>query len=114
MNLAYNHQLTPDFGKIRDMERFISGTYWENDVWNLNDSFWDDYSAGQKFFTSRRITFFEYPHLLRLEIKYYLATRLSQKTLSPSSLWSDYQFMLKYFIHFLQETYPKVNSFSEI
>lgn len=22
MNLAYNHQLTPDFGKAKDMERF--------------------------------------------------------------------------------------------
>ena len=48
MNLAYNHQLTPDFGKAKDMERFISGTYWEKDIWNLNDSFWNDYSAGQK------------------------------------------------------------------
>ena len=114
MNLAYNHQLTPDFGKAKDMERFISGTYWEKDIWNLNDSFWNDYSAGQKRFTTRRITFFEYPQLLRLEIKYYLATRLSKKTISPSSLWSDYQFMLKYFIHFLQEAYPQVNSFSEI
>lgn len=94
MNLAYNHQLTPDFGKAKDMERFISGTYWEKDIWNLNDSFWNDYSAGQKRFTTRRITFFEYPQLLRLEIKYYLATRLSKKTISPSSLWSDYQFML--------------------
>lgn len=75
---------------------------------------WNDYSAGQKRFTTRRITFFEYPQLLRLEIKYYLATRLSKKTISPSSLWSDYQFMLKYFIHFLQEAYPQVNSFSEI
>lgn len=57
MNLAYNHQLTPDFGKAKDMERFISGTYWEKDIWNLNDSFWNDYSAGQKRFTTRRITF---------------------------------------------------------
>ena len=94
MNLAYNYQLIPDLRKVKDMERFIAGSYWENDVWNLNDPFWDDYSIGKKSFTSRRITFFEYPHLFRLEMKYYLATRLLRKTLNPSSLWSDYQFML--------------------
>lgn len=92
MNLAYNYQLIPDLRKVKDMERFIAGSYWENDVWNLNDPFWDDYSIGKKSFTSRRITFFEYPHLFRLEMKYYLATRLLRKTLNPSSLWSDYQF----------------------
>lgn len=58
--------------------------------------------------------FFEYPHLFRLEMKYYLATRLLRKTLNPSSLWSDYQFMLKKFVCFLQEAYPQINSFSEI
>lgn len=114
MNLAYNYQLIPDLRKVKDMERFIAGSYWENDVWNLNDPFWDDYSIGKKSFTSRRITFFEYPHLFRLEMKYYLATRLLRKTLNPSSLWSDYQFMLKKFVCFLQEAYPQINSFSEI
>ena len=44
MNLAYNYQLIPDLRKVKDMERFIAGAYWENDVWNLNDPFWDDYS----------------------------------------------------------------------
>ena len=111
MNLAYNYQLIPDLRKVKDMERFIAGSYWENDVWNLNDPFWDDYSIGKKSFTSRRITFFEYPHLFRLEMKYYLATRLLRKTLNPSSLWSDYQFMLKKFVCFLQEAYPKLTVF---
>ena len=71
MNLAYNYQLIPDLRKVKDMERFIAGSYWENDVWNLNDPFWDDYSIGKKSFTSRRITFFEYPHpsLTSLHIK---------------------------------------------
>lgn len=64
MNLAYNYQLIPDLRKVKDMERFIAGSYWENDVWNLNDPFWDDYSIGKKSFTSRRITFFEYPSSL--------------------------------------------------
>ena len=111
MNLAYNYQLIPDLRKVKDMERFIAGSYWENDVWNLNDPFWDDYSIGKKSFTSRRITFFEYPHLFRLEMKYYLATRLLRKTLNPSSLWSDYQFMLKKFVCFLQEAYHKYAKF---
>lgn len=47
MNLAYNYQLIPDLRKVKDMERFIAGSYWENDVWNLNDPFWDDYSIGK-------------------------------------------------------------------
>lgn len=49
MNLAYNYQLIPDLRKVKDMERFIAGSYWENDVWNLNDPFWDDYSIGIHF-----------------------------------------------------------------
>ena len=57
MNLAYNYQLTPDFARIRDMEQFIAGTYWEKDIWNLNDLFWDDYNTGRKSFTSRRMFF---------------------------------------------------------
>ena len=114
MNLAYDYQLIPDPGRIRDMENFIAGSYWEKDVWNLNDPFWDDYSTGRKAFTSRRIIFTEYPYLLRLEIKYYLATRLLKTTLHPSSLWSDYQFMIKHFIRFLVQNYPELSSFSEI
>lgn len=61
MNLAYNYQLIPDLRKVKDMERFIAGSYWENDVWNLNDPFWDDYSIGKKSFTSRRITLYNHP-----------------------------------------------------
>lgn len=114
MNLAYNYQLIPDFGRIKDMEQFIAGSYWEKDIWNLNDPFWDDYNAGKKFITSRRIIFSGYPKLLCLEIKYYLATRILKTTLLPSSLWSDYQFIIKHFVHFLGETYPELHSFSEI
>lgn len=114
MNLAYNYQLIPDFERIKDMEDFLAGSYWERDVWNLNDPFWNDYNTGRKGFTSRRIIFSEYPELLRLEIKYYLATRILRTTLRPSSLWSDYQFMIKYFIRFLGSTYPELRSFSEI
>lgn len=114
MNLAYNYQLIPDFGRIKDMEQFIAGSYWEKDVWNLNDPFWDDYNTGKKTFTSRRMIFSEYPDLLRLEIKYYLATRILKTTLHPSSLWSDYQFMIRHFVKFLGENYPEISSFSEI
>lgn len=114
MNLAYNYQLTPDFERIKDMEQFIAGSYWEKDVWNLNDPFWDDYNTGRRSFTSRRIIFSEYPELLRLEIKYYFATKILRTTLLPSSLWSDYQFIIKHFVRFLGESYPELHSFSEI
>ena len=50
MNLAYNYQLTPDFERVKDMEQFIGGSYWEKDVWNLNDPFWDDYNTGRRSF----------------------------------------------------------------
>lgn len=114
MNLAYNYQLIPNFERIKDMEQFLAGSYWEKDIWNLNDPFWDDYNAGKKWITSRRVIFSEYPELLRLEIKYYLATRILRTTLRPSSLWSDYQFIIKYFVQFLEITYPELRSFSEI
>lgn len=114
MNLAYNYQLIPNFERVKDMEQFIAGSYWEKDVWNLNDSFWDDYNTCRKSFTSRRMTFSEYPELFRLEIKYYFATRILNATLLPSSLWSDYQFIIKHFVQFLGETYPELHSFSEI
>lgn len=114
MNLAYNYQLIPNFERVKDMEQFLAGSYWEKDIWNLNDPFWNNYNTGRRWITSRRIIFSEYPELLRLEIKYYLATRILRTTLLPSSLWSDYQFIIKYFVQFLGITYPELRSFSEI
>lgn len=113
MNLAYNYQLVFDCRRRTEMEAFLQDTYWDNDVWDIKNPFFDEYRSAAKY-TSRQIVFSEYPDLLKLELKYYLAKRISKKTMQLSTLCSDYQFMARLFIHFLKEFYPELRSFSEI
>lgn len=57
MNLAYNYQLIPDLRKVKDMERFIAGSYWERRM-EFKRPILGDYSIGKKSFTSRLHNFF--------------------------------------------------------
>lgn len=114
MNLAYNYQLIPDDGKKREMEDFIDSTYWENDAWHIFNPFFDKYRT--IFFKSRvrTVDFSELPDLLRLEYKYFLATRITERKMQLSTLFTDYQFAMKIFSVFLREMHPDLRSFAEI
>lgn len=116
MNLAYNYQTIPacTHGKIAEMQAFLSGTYWENDVWNLSDPFFDEYRTGTTGNAVRRVIFADYPDLFKLELKYYFAMRILGKTMRIVTLCLDYRFPIKLFMRFLGEFYPGICSFSEI
>lgn len=117
MNLAYDYQYIPDpdCGKITEMEAFLRGTYWENDVWCIHDPFFDEYrSDAAADHAARRIVFSEYPYLFRLELKYYFAERISKRTLNLHTIHHDYRFAISLYLRFLSKFYPELQSFSEI
>jgi len=114
MNLAYNYQLTPSCNRVARMEEFLRGSYWDNDAWNINDPFFDEYRTGVPDDAVRRVVFSEFPNLFRLELKFYFAIRISDKTLRMYTLCDDYRFPLEMFSRFLGKFYPKVCSFSEV
>jgi len=114
MSLAYYYQLIPDYNKKREMEHFLNGTYWENDEWHISNPFFDQYRTVRFKNRVQTVFFSELPDLLRLEYKFFLATRISERTMQLSTLFSDYQYAMRIFSKFLHEMYPDVHSFSEI
>jgi len=114
MNLAYNYQQISENSKIAEMKTFLRGTYWENDVWDISDPFFDGHRPGGMDSAVRRVVFSEYSDLFKLELKYYFAMRVLDKTLQMITLCGDYQFPITLFCNFLTEFYPKLHSFSEV
>ena len=91
MNLAYDYQFmpTPDLGRISKIQLFLQGTHWGNDIWNLADPFFDEHRNSAADHNVGHISFSEIPKLFKLELKYYLAMRISKKTLHMYTLYSD-------------------------
>ncbi len=116
MNLAYDYQFTPDpdCGKATEIKAFLRGTYWENDIWELKNPFFDEYRNSSADHAARRIVFSEYPDLFKLELKYYFAERITARTLHLHTIHQDYRFAISLYLRFLRKFYPELRSFSEI
>jgi hypothetical protein len=112
VNFAYNHPI-PDYGKKAEMEAFLRNTYWDKDIWDVKNQFFDEYhTASSNSNSARRIVFSDFPDLFKLEVKYYYALRISNRTLQPRTCNGN-QYIIRLFLGFLSETYPDVHSFSD-
>jgi len=114
VNLAYDYQQKSSCSRIAEIEAFLRGTYWENDVWDIKNPFFDEYRISTSNCNARRVVFFEFPAVFRLEVKYYYALRVSGKTLQLSTLCRDYNCKVRLFLRFLCERYPESHSFSDV
>lgn len=113
-NLAYCYQLIPNYKKVSEIKAFLQDTYWNNDIWVLKDSFFDEFRPNIQYVHWGNINFSEYPELLNLEIKYFLACKILSFQLSLSTIDKSYRFANKSFVKFLNSYYPEVTSFSQI
>jgi integrase len=112
VNLAYSHP-TSDCDKKSEMEAFLRNTYWDNDIWDIKNRFFDKYStASDNSCAVRRIVFSDFTDLFRLEVKYYYAFRISNKTLHPRTC-NGYQYTIRQFLRFSSVAYPNIHSFSD-
>jgi integrase len=116
MNQAYDYQFDPypSRRKIAEMKAFLRGVYWERDVWDLKDPFFNEYRNSTADSTERRVVFSEFSDLFRLELKYYFAMRLSKRTLHMHTIHQDYRFAISLYLRFLSKFYPELRSFSEV
>lgn len=116
MNLAYDYHFVPepDFNRVAEMEAFLRGTCWDNDIWDLKDSAFNEYKHSAADHAERRIVFSEVSGLFKTELKYYFAMRISQRTLHLHTIHQNYRFAISLYMRFLSEFYPELRSFSEI
>lgn len=110
MVIAYKPLPTPV--KINEIKEKLNG-YWENDVWDIRDPFFDelrpDKWSAKKF--SNVFTFF--PTGLKEEIKFFFAFRLQEHTLRLISV-INYGIILSQLSNFLAKFYPRSKSFTNI
>jgi integrase len=88
--------------------------YWENDVWNITDPFFEAYGGGGSWSNSqKRITFTFFPASIRHEIKFFYASQLVNESLSLLTLLR-YSTTFEHLNLFLDKYYPRINSLVDI
>ena len=100
-------KIVPSIKRQKEISDFVKG-YWENDIWNFRDSFFDKYRSndlGSHF----RIDFNNLPHSLRNELKFMLAKSLIDNDNKLISI-CGYGHALKHISSFIKTYYPKINS----
>jgi len=97
--------------KMNEINSSLVG-YWQNDVWDINDSFFDDIRP-INWNRTKIIDLSSLPLVLRNEMKYFFVKRLKDKTLQLHTM-SNYGTCIRYFAEFLKHYYPKVTSFIDI
>jgi integrase len=112
--IDYAHENSAfDYGKQAKMVEFLRDTYWDNDIWDVKNQFFDEYHTGtDSNCTVRRIDFSSFPELFRLEVKYYYAIRISNNTLHPRTCKGN-QYTIRQFLRFSNELYPDIRTFSD-
>ncbi|WML24425.1 tyrosine-type recombinase/integrase [Neobacillus sp. OS1-33] len=88
--------------------------YFENDVWDLTNSFFKVYGGGSSWSASKtKIDFTFLSNSIRHEIKFFFANKLVNESLSLSTLVL-YSFSLVHLSHFLEKYYSKIESLVDI
>ena len=101
-------RIVPSIKKQKEILDFIKG-YWENDIWNLRDSFFNKYRSidlARNF----KIDFSSLPFSLRNELKFMLAKTIIDNDNKLVSI-CGYGQALNHVSSFIKTYYPKINSF---
>lgn len=110
MNVAFNITPTPE--KISEIGSTLTG-YWQNDVWDITDSFFDDMRPEKRSKTTKTIDFSILPIAFRDEAKFFFVKRLTERSLRFQSA-VIYSMCFGRLAEFLSNSYPNTTSFVDI
>lgn len=110
MSVAY--QIKPTVEKRQEISELLSG-YWDNDIWDIRDYFFDDLRPVKWSLSNKTIDFSGFSPSIKDEIKYMYAYRLQQREIRLSTVVS-YGSVLNHLAEFLNKYCPEISSIVNI
>lgn len=105
-------KITPTPEKLDEISATLTG-YWQDDVWNTTDTFFDDMRPEKSSFQCKTIDFSVFPVTLRNEVKFFFAKRLTEQSLRLQSVVT-YSGCFGRLADFLCNSYLNANSFVDV
>ncbi|WP_258073261.1 hypothetical protein [Brevibacillus laterosporus] len=91
----------------------LSG-YWANDIWEVKDSFFNEFGAGSNWnYSSKRFNFLFFSSSLGNEIKFFFFTRIVNNLTTLKTI-SNFAKTFGRLSDFINHNYPKIYSFIDI
>lgn len=110
MGLAY--KIKPTDSKVDEMFNLVTG-FWENDIWNLNHHLFDEYRNSIIDYTYRKINFTKFKGHVKLELKFFVLSRMSSRTLAFYTI-KEYSKCFRRLALFFNKYYPTLKSIVDI
>lgn len=110
MSVAFKIAPTPE--KLSEISSTLTG-YWQNDVWNITDSFFDDIRPEKWSLSNKTIDFSVLPVAFLDETKFFFAKRLTDQSLRLQTA-AIYSTCFSRLGEFLNNIYPIAASFVNI
>ncbi len=99
--------------KVSEITKLISG-YFENDIWDADDSVFNDFRKSEWGKTHRKMNFTVFSSKLKNEVKFFILTRIQNDELQLYSAIHNYASSFKRLATFLNTFYPHISSFVEL
>ena len=112
MRLIETFQVEPTCEKQQEIREFLM-SYWKNDVWDLDDAFFDEMRPEKWPLTTRSVDFSTFPLLQRDEVKFMFGNRLQNQEIRLISVIA-YGYAIKRLGRFLSKYYPSILSIVDI
>lgn len=106
-------QVEPTCEKKEEIRESLKG-YWKNDVWNVNDAFFDELRPKRWPARIKKFDFSSFPAPLKNEAKFMFATRLQNSEIRLTTVISGYASPMKKLGDYLRIHYPKLLSIVDI
>lgn len=97
-------KVEPVHEKQQEIREFLT-CYWKNDIWNVNDTFFDKLRPEKWLLTTKAVDFSAFPLLQRDEVKFMFAHRLQNQEIRLSTVF-EYGSPIKKLGVFLSTYYP--------
>ncbi len=110
--MTFIYQPKPIEEKLQLILRELHG-YWENDVWDMKDPFFDQFRQDKWKSEKRNINFSRFPSPIKEEIKFFFVQPLKDHEIRLTSVLS-YSSFLKRFAKFLNTHYENIDSIVEM
>ena len=99
-------QVEPAHEKQQEIHGFLT-SYWMNNVWNVDDAFFDKLRPQNWLLSAKSVHFSTFPLLLRDEVKFMFGSRLQSQEIQLTTVIS-YGSAIKRLGRFLTTYYPRV------
>jgi integrase len=98
--------------KLDEIHSALKG-YWENDIWNITDPFFDEFRPEKWYVTTKTLDLSQLKTGIKEEIKYFYVYRISNKIMRLQTA-INYRSILNHLTIFLNQFYPDITSIIDI